>query len=166
MTLHERRPDPRQTPARTRPLHQPGARRARPAALEAAGILGEVRPLLIPMRGRRVHEVTGDSVLLPYGQREHEVIYSVSRADLNRVLIDAAVRHAGVQVHFNRVCLGADLTRDELRWRDAASGAHERQRAHAHDRHRRRRLRPACEPERGGRGARAARTGSIMTTRS
>jgi kynurenine 3-monooxygenase len=71
-----------------------------------------------------VHEVNGESVLLAYGQREHEVIYSVSRADLNRVLIDAAVRHAGVQVHFNRVCLGADLGSDELRWRDAASGAH------------------------------------------
>ncbi len=124
VTLHERRPDPRQSrPERGRSINLALAARGL-AALEAAGILGEVRPLLIPMRGRRVHEVTGDSALLPYGQREHEVIYSVSRADLNRVLIDAAARHAGVQVHFNRVCLGADLTRDELRWRDAASGAH------------------------------------------
>ena len=38
------------------------------------------------------------SRLQPYGQREHEVIYSVGRADLNRVLIEEAVRHAGVSV--------------------------------------------------------------------
>jgi len=124
VTLHERRPDPRQTqPERGRSINLALAARGL-KALEEAGILGEVQPLLIPMRGRRVHEVNGESVLLAYGQREHEVIYSVSRADLNRVLIDAAVRHAGVQVHFNRVCLGADLGSDELRWRDAASGAH------------------------------------------
>ena len=124
VTLHERRPDPRQTqPERGRSINLALAARGL-KALQEAGILSEVQPLLIPMRGRRVHEVNGESVLLPYGQRAHEVIYSVSRADLNRVLIDAAVRHAGVQVHFNRVCLGADLGSDELRWRDAASGAH------------------------------------------
>jgi kynurenine 3-monooxygenase len=42
-----------------------------------------------------VHERAGHAALQPYGQREHEVIWSVGRADLNRVLIEAAAR----QVH-------------------------------------------------------------------
>ena len=31
------------------------------------------------------------------------------RAELNRVLIDAAARHGGVSVRFNQLCLGVDL---------------------------------------------------------
>ena len=58
------------------------------------------------MRGRMVHELTGAPVLQPYGQRAHEVIYSVGRADLNRVLIEAATRHAAVTVHFNQAVRG------------------------------------------------------------
>jgi kynurenine 3-monooxygenase len=81
-----------------------------------------VRPLLIPMRGRMVHELSGQTALQPYGQREHEVIWSVGRAALNRVLIEEAARHAAVIVRFNQLCLGADVREDELRFRDQASG--------------------------------------------
>jgi kynurenine 3-monooxygenase len=76
------------------------------------------------MRGRMVHERTGQAALQPYGQREHEVIWSVGRADLNRVLIEAAARHDGVSVHFNQLCRGVDvraerlLLHDELAARD------------------------------------------------
>src|SRR5207302_1756560 len=48
---------------------------------------------------------------------------SVGRADLNRVLIEEAARHAGVEVRFSQLCLGADAPRDRLRLRDEASGA-------------------------------------------
>jgi kynurenine 3-monooxygenase len=39
----------------------------------------EVRQLLTTMRGRMIHPVEGPLDLQPYGQRAHEVIYSVSR---------------------------------------------------------------------------------------
>src|SRR5205814_638163 len=52
-----------------------------------------------------------------------EVIWSVGRAALNRVLIEEAARHAGVSVRFNQLCLGADVREDRLRFRDEASGA-------------------------------------------
>src|SRR5271170_6268413 len=84
--------------------------------------MDEVRPLLIPMRGRMVHELAGAATLQPYGQREHEVIWSVGRADLNRVLIAAAARHAEVSVQFNQICLGTDAGLEQLRLRDATSG--------------------------------------------
>ena len=123
VTLHERRPDPRQAaPERGRSINLALAARGM-RALERAGVMERVRPLLIPMRGRMVHEPTGQTALQAYGQREHEVIWSVGRADLNRVLIEEAARHAGVEVRFNQLCLGADARQDRLRLRDQASGA-------------------------------------------
>jgi kynurenine 3-monooxygenase len=123
VTLHERRMDPRQAaPERGRSINLALAARGM-RALERTGVMERVRPLLIPMRGRMVHELTGQTALQAYGQREHEVIWSVGRADLNRVLIEEAARHAGVEVRFNQLCLGADAVQDRLRLRDQASGA-------------------------------------------
>ena len=122
VTLYERRPDPRQMrPERGRSINLALAARGM-QALARATVLERVRPLLIPMRGRMVHERGGAAALQPYGQREHEVIYSVGRADLNRVLIEAAARHAGVSVRFNQQCLAADLHARELSLRVGDSG--------------------------------------------
>jgi len=123
VTLYERRPDPRQAaPERGRSINLALAARGI-AALTRAGVMARVRPLIIEMRGRMVHERSGSAALHPYGQRAHEVIYSVGRADLNRVLIDEALRHPRVAVRFSQQCLGADLERNRLRLRDLASGA-------------------------------------------
>jgi kynurenine 3-monooxygenase len=121
-TLYERRADPRQTaPESGRSINLALAARGI-AALERAGVMEAVRPLLIPMRGRMVHEPHTAPVLQPYGQRPGEVIYSVGRAELNRVLIDAATAHAGVHVEFNTQCLAADVGADRLRLRARADG--------------------------------------------
>jgi kynurenine 3-monooxygenase len=122
VALYERRPDPRQgQPERGRSINLALAARGM-RALERAGMLESVQPLLIQMRGRMVHERGGAVALQPYGQREHEVIWSVGRADLNRVLIEAAGRHAGVSVRFNQQCLGADVREQRLSFRDGGSG--------------------------------------------
>jgi len=122
VTLYERRADPRQVqPERGRSINLALAARGM-RALERAGVMERVQPLLIPMRGRMVHERSGQAQLQPYGQREHEVIWSVGRADLNRVLIEEAARHARVAVRFNQLCLGADVASGRLRLRDEAGG--------------------------------------------
>jgi kynurenine 3-monooxygenase len=123
VTLYERRPDPRQVaPERGRSINLALAARGM-RALERAGVMQQVRALLIPMRGRMIHEPSGQAALQPYGQREHEVIFSVGRAELNRVLIEEAARHASVSVRFNQQCLGADDPAQRLRFRDQPSGA-------------------------------------------
>jgi len=71
-------------------------------ALRHAGVFAEIEPLLVPMRGRRVHKEDGSSELLPYGQKSDEQIYSVSRAALNRILIDNAERKHGVVIEFQQ----------------------------------------------------------------
>ena len=123
VTLFERRTDPRQVrPERGRSINLALAARGL-RALERAGVMERVRPLLIPMRGRMVHERSGHTALQPYGQREHEVIWSVGRADLNRVLIEEAARHAAVRVRFSQQCLGAEPRAGRLRFRDLAGGS-------------------------------------------
>jgi kynurenine 3-monooxygenase len=122
VTLYERRADPRQShPEQGRSINLALAARGM-HALERAGILQAVRPLLIPMRGRMVHERGAGPELQPYGQRAEEVIWSVGRAELNRVLIDAAARHAGVTVHFSHACSGIDPAADRLLLHNTRTG--------------------------------------------
>lgn len=90
-------------------------------ALEIAGVMQEVMPLAVPMPGRLLHTVDGELTFVPYGQREHEVIYSVSRPGLNLILLEAA-RAAGVDIHFRHSAIGADFDQQYILMRDDASG--------------------------------------------
>jgi len=97
------------------------------AALRRAGIEGEVAELLIPMRGRMVHDLPGAQRFLPYGQRAAEEIYSVSRATLNTLLYELAAQRHGVEYRFGEQCVGVDTdgtplieSRDGARQRLAA----------------------------------------------
>jgi len=124
LRLWDRRPDPRRTRTeRGRSINLALAARGI-AALERAGVMDLVRPLLIPMRGRMIHERSGPATLQPYGQRAEEVIYSVGRAALNRVLIEQAARHQDVTIRFDQTCLAADTAGNLLRFRNEVSGAH------------------------------------------
>ncbi len=123
INLYDRRPDPRTSNAEGgRSINLALAARGI-RALEHAGVMDHIHPLLIPMRGRMVHNLSGTTALQPYGQREHEVIYSVGRAALNRVLIEAAARHGPVSLRFNQTCIAASPERNVLRFRSNLAGA-------------------------------------------
>ncbi len=116
----EKRPDPRLTTAESgRSINLALASRGI-RALERAGIMERVQPLLNAVRGRMVHELHGSPVFLPYGQRAHEVIYSAGRAALNRLLVEEAARHENVRLRFGQACVSVDPTNDRLRLRDLA----------------------------------------------
>ncbi|MEM8582618.1 MAG: NAD(P)/FAD-dependent oxidoreductase [Bacteroidota bacterium] len=70
-------------------------------ALERAGLRDEVREICIPMRGRMIHPLGGDSFLSPYSGRAEDYINSISRPGLNQLLIEAADEHEGVRIHFD-----------------------------------------------------------------
>jgi kynurenine 3-monooxygenase len=121
--LWDRRPDPRRARTeRGRSINLALAARGI-RALEHAGVMDRIRPLLIPMRGRMIHERSGATALQPYGQRDEEVIYSVGRAALNLVLIEEAARHQDVTIRFNQTCIAADTAENALRFRNEVSGA-------------------------------------------
>ncbi|HET7810867.1 MAG TPA: NAD(P)/FAD-dependent oxidoreductase [Steroidobacteraceae bacterium] len=122
VTVYERRADPRRGSVdggRSINLAL-AARGIRGLAL--AGVLDRIMPLAIPMRGRMVHEHDGSAELQPYGVRPGEVIYSVSRADLNRALIEAAAELPNVELHFGQLCLGLAHDRPGFELRDEATG--------------------------------------------
>ena len=119
--VFERRPDPRRgAPPAGRSINFALAARGA-AALERAGLADRVRPLLTPMRGRLVHERGQAPRFLGYGQRPDELLWSVARADLNRLLIDAA-EAAGVEFRFEHACRGADFENGRLALEDLARG--------------------------------------------
>lgn len=104
VTIYERRPDLRKTHiAAGRSINLALANRGT-AALDKAGLLEAIRPILIPMAGRMIHDERGQLTFLPYGHRPHEVIYSVSRGMLNQRLLDMA-EAAGAEIHFQQNCL-------------------------------------------------------------
>jgi len=72
------------------------------AALARVGLEEAVRRLTIPMRGRMLHDERGALQLVPYGQQPHEVIHSISRAGLNKLLMDAAEATGRVELRFNQ----------------------------------------------------------------
>ncbi|MDE2448168.1 MAG: FAD-dependent monooxygenase [Gammaproteobacteria bacterium] len=121
--IYDRRPDPRLAQSeRGRSINLALAARGI-AALERAGVMERIRPLLITMRGRMIHSLTGGTQLQPYGQHQDEVIHSVSRADLNRVLIEEAALHPQVRFRFRHTCLAALPEAGALRFRDEDTGS-------------------------------------------
>jgi len=90
-------------------------------ALQQAGLWAQMRSIIVPMRGRMMHSVAGELTFQPYGKDESEVINSISRADLNIALINAA-QEQGATIHFQRRCSGYDLKTGVIRLRDEDSG--------------------------------------------
>jgi kynurenine 3-monooxygenase len=77
-------------------------------ALQQAKLWEGMRNIIIPMKGRMMHSVAGDLTFQPYGKNEAEVINSISRAELNIALMNAA-EEQGANIHFNQRCTGYDL---------------------------------------------------------
>ncbi len=124
VNVFERRPDPRERAADTgRSINLALAARGI-AALDHAELMPQVRPTMLPMRGRMIHDRGADSKphLLPYGQRDDEIIYSVGRAALNTVLIEAAARLPQVALHFDSTCTSIDPESGALCVQDNATG--------------------------------------------
>src|SRR5580700_5491419 len=90
-------------------------------ALEQAGLWEGMRSIIIPMKGRMMHSIAGELTFQPYGKNEAEVINSISRAELNIVLINAA-EEQGTTIHFNQRCVGYDLKTGAIRLRNQETG--------------------------------------------
>jgi kynurenine 3-monooxygenase len=98
--LYESRSDPRGRPTESgRSINLALADRGI-HALKLAGVFGDLKGALLPMRGRLIHHREGGTSLQPYGQRPNELIYSVSRHKLNQALLQVAARQPGVSLHF------------------------------------------------------------------
>jgi kynurenine 3-monooxygenase len=86
-------------------------------ALRSAGLANEVLERAVMMRGRMVHTADGRSGLQRYGVDDSEVIWSVSRGELNMLLLDAA-EAAGARFHFGQGLVAADFDAGRMRVAD------------------------------------------------
>jgi kynurenine 3-monooxygenase len=116
--LYERRADPRagnfvggrsiNLALSTRGIH----------ALQQLGIADEVMRHAIPMRGRMIHDKSGNLHFAPYDRDPKNYINSIGRAALNTTVIEAAQRYPNVRVHFNHRCTDVDLESATARLRN------------------------------------------------
>lgn len=87
-------------------------------AMKLVGIEDKVKTLCIPMNGRMLHDIEGNTILAPYSGREHEFINSISRGELNALLLDEAEKHKNVTIHFNRKCKSVDFENTTATFKD------------------------------------------------
>ncbi len=110
VTVLEKRPDMRRVGvSRGRSINLALAERGM-HALRLAKLMDDIEPLLIPMRGRMLHDLDGGLAFMPYGQRPHEVIYSVSRGELNQCMITAAEERFDVDILFEQSVESIDFS--------------------------------------------------------
>ncbi len=83
-------------------------------ALKEVGLYDKIKPNTIPMKGRMIHDLDGITHLQPYGQKDNEVIFSVSRAQLNMELMTWAEETGNVTIRFNHQLISADLEQNKL----------------------------------------------------
>jgi kynurenine 3-monooxygenase len=120
--IFERRPDMRRVSASAgRSINLALSRRGI-HALSQAGLWKSLQEIVIPMKGRTMHSLNSGLTFQPYGKNETEVIYSISRADLNIALIDAAEKQ-GAKIRFGQRCTGFDLKNGAVHLRDEISAS-------------------------------------------
>lgn len=78
-------------------------------AMQLVGIDKKVEPLCIPMKGRMLHDEKGNTILAPYSGRDNEYINSISRGDLNALLLNEAEALPNVTIYFNHKCTNVDF---------------------------------------------------------
>ena len=78
-------------------------------ALRLCGVEEKAREICIPMYGRLMHDKEGNTFASNYSGRENEYINSISRGDLNGILLTEAEKHVNINIYFNSKCTSVDI---------------------------------------------------------
>ena len=90
-------------------------------AMKLVGVEDKVKALCIPMNGRMLHDKEGNTMLSNYSGRDHEYINSISRGELNGLLLTEAEKHENVNIHFNKKCKSVDFEKTTASFKDYES---------------------------------------------
>ncbi len=118
--VYERRPDMRRTSMSAGRSIKLAISHRGLKALDQVGLKAKVLEMVIPMPGRMVHDMEGNTNFQPYGN-EGQHINSVSRGGLNALLMDEAER-LGVAIRFNMRCTDVDLPSGRCKFKNDVSG--------------------------------------------
>ena len=109
VTVYEKRPDLRKTVISAgRSINLAFSDRGN-KAITLVGLQEKVKQLCIPMYGRMIHDKQGNTFQSNYSGRAHEFINSISREDLNKLLLNEAEQHKNVTIYFNTKCKSVDF---------------------------------------------------------
>jgi len=115
--LYERRSDPRAVSDGTT-----GAGRSINLALSTRGLHGLQQAGLadlacqrsVKMPGRMIHTLDGETQFQPYSVNPSEVLYAISRAELQNLLLDALAHHPNVHIAFDVKCVEVNPAKQTL----------------------------------------------------
>lgn len=118
ITVYEKRPDLRKVKLSAgRSINLAFSDRGN-KAMKLVGIEKKVNELCIPMNGRMIHDKKGNTTLSNYSGRTHEYINSISRGDLNALLLNEAEKHKNVTIYFNKKCISVDFENTTALFKD------------------------------------------------
>ncbi len=122
VALYERRPDMRQVDISAgRSINLALSNRGI-TALNRVGMDEFIMAEAVPMPGRLIHNISGETSFQPYSGREGEYINSISRGGLNKALMDKAEAMENVSLFFNMRCTGVDFETASASFRDEKTG--------------------------------------------
>ncbi|WP_298536170.1 NAD(P)/FAD-dependent oxidoreductase [uncultured Algibacter sp.] len=87
-------------------------------AIKLVGLEDQIKPLCIPMHGRMIHDSHGNTFQSNYSGRPHEYINSISRGDLNSLLLNEAEKHKNINIYFNKKCKSVDFEKTTALFKD------------------------------------------------
>lgn len=90
-------------------------------AMNLVGLKGKAKDLCIPMHGRMIHNLEQEEFLSRYSGLESEYINSISRSDLNALLLNEAEKMPDVNILFNQACIDVDLQNAKATFEDFTS---------------------------------------------
>ena len=91
-------------------------------AMKLVGLEQKALEICIPMNGRMIHDQEENTFLSPYSGLDHEYINSISRTDLNALLLDEAEKMENVSIQFNQECLEVNSEKATATFKDYHSG--------------------------------------------
>ena len=89
--------------------------------MDSIGVGDAVRAASVPVYGRLIHNTKGDLTFQPYGNNG-EAIYSIARAELNKILLDFAERNFDIRFNFGEKCVGVDLDAPAVEMQNVTTG--------------------------------------------
>lgn len=78
------------------------------SALREVDMEGSIIAQAVRMKGRQVHEKDLTQHFIPYSPRERDAIYSISRMELTKLLLEKAESYSLISIRFNQECLGVE----------------------------------------------------------
>ena len=90
-------------------------------AIKLVGLESKVKSLCIPMHGRMVHDIKGNTFLSNYSGRDNESINSISRELLTALLLDEAEALENVTIEFQKRCTNVDFENKQASFEDDIS---------------------------------------------